>query len=231
MEASELELGSVFRFPSPNATEPNRVLFMDSDVVMYDAWWSHLGSWGMADLAEVKRGVWNYYVTFVSTVLEQAEYVRTEPLSSAEAALHRPDLPFAIGQNAASSWSSEQTTAAAGAWNASGGDAIAVAQVYLSPFGPQGGQRRAIRVQADNGSSFTTGELIRKAAVVQAPHIKDEGPTTGIGVYRAGLRRGIPSYYLWGAESAGHQHAREYFDSFGRGHGVKQQPESDGMST
>jgi hypothetical protein len=214
METSELELGSVFRLPSPSATEPNRVLLVDKDVVIYDAWWSHRGSWGMADPVEVQRGAWNYYVTLVSTMLEKAEYVRTEPLSPAEVALHRPDLPFAIGQNAAASWSSDQTTAAAQAWKTSDGDVvIAVAQVYLSPFGPQGGHKRAVRVQAENGTSFTTGELIRKAAVVQAPHIKDERPAAGVGVYRSGLIRGIPSYYLWGAESRLHQHVREYFES------------------
>ena len=207
-----LELGSVFRLPPPSPDSRHRVLLVDQDVVMSDAWWSHRGN-GLADLVEVQRGARNYYVTLVSTVLEKAEYLWTQPLSLAGLALHRPDLPFAIGQNASASWSPDETTAAAQAWNASDGEVvIAVAQVYLSPFGSQGGHKRAVRVRAENGSSFTTGELIRKAAVVQAPHIKNERPTAGVGVYRSGLIRGIPSYYVWGAESRLHQYVREFFE-------------------
>jgi hypothetical protein len=213
MDASDLELGSVFRFPAPNATEPNRVLFVDDHVVMYDAWWPHLASWGMADLAYVRRGTWNYYATLVSTVLDKAVYVRKEPMSPTEVMLHRPDLPFAIGQNGAGSWSSDPTTATPEAPNGHGTDVvIAVAQVYLTPFGPNGGTKSPVAVDADNGSAFTVDELMRKAAAIQTPHIKDERPTSGVGLYRAGLKRGIPSYYLWGAVSRLHHDAREYFD-------------------
>jgi hypothetical protein len=180
MEASELRPGSVFAFPSPNATEPHRALLVNQDVVMYDAWQPHLGSWGMADPARVRRGTWSYYVTLASTALEKARYLRSEPLSPQEEALHRPDLPFAIGQDTAASWRSDRTSAPETAPNASADDVvIAVAQVYLSPFGPRGGHLRAARVQAANGSSLTVDELIRKAAAVQAAHNKDDQPTAG----------------------------------------------------
>src|SRR6516164_7651721 len=105
MDASELELGSVFRLLPPSITEPNRVLLVDNDVVMYDTWRSHLGNWAVADPAGAQRGAWTYYVTLVATVLEKATFVRMEPLSPTEVALHRPDLPFAIGQDSTASWS------------------------------------------------------------------------------------------------------------------------------
>jgi hypothetical protein len=200
VEASELELGSVFIFS--DEPEPSRVLFVNHDVVMYDAWWSHRSDWGMADISKVRRGAWSYYITERSIVLERAAYVRTEPLSAKEAAIHRPDLPFAIGQGFAASWSSVRTEAE----DAFADNVVAVARVYLTPYGPKGGDKRSVLVEADNGSSFTIAELMRKAFAAQAPYVGDEMPTAGVGVYRLGLRRGVPSYYLWGAESRLHQH-------------------------
>jgi len=45
MDASEIRLGAVFRFPHDD--RPNRVILRDDDVVMYDVWWptSLHGDW------------------------------------------------------------------------------------------------------------------------------------------------------------------------------------------
>ena len=60
------------------------MLVYDSGVVMYDAWWPHLGNWGLADLGEVKKRRVNYYVATASTVAEKATFIRSEPLTEAE---------------------------------------------------------------------------------------------------------------------------------------------------
>ncbi|MFJ8582814.1 hypothetical protein [Micromonospora sp. NPDC093277] len=173
------------------------MLLRDSDVVMYDAWWPHLEAWGLADLAAIKR----HYVTSVSAVEEKATHLRTVPLTADEMAVHRPDLPFAAVQDVAMTWSSGDTGRVTDARAE-----LSASQVYLLPFGPGGGTKAGVRVAADNGNAFTVGELFRKAQAVQARHLGDVLPGAGAGIYRSGLQRGLPAYYLWGAVSRLHEH-------------------------
>lgn len=207
MEADGVESGTVFTWPHDD--RPNRVLIRDTDVVMYDAWWPHLENWGLADLRQTRRQRVAYYVTTITGLLGKAEYLRTEPLTDDEAALHRPDLPFAPIQSAAMAWSADGPEPAADATGRPGaverpaspaGVALNIPEVYLYPFGPNGGQKAGVRVKAA-GQGFTFTELLEEAAAAQAPWIKNPVPTQGIGIYRSGLHRGIPAYYLWGSRS------------------------------
>ena len=98
------------------------------------------------------------------------------------------------------------TVSTPGCLDAGEGATFNATEVVLYPFGPNGGQSAGVRVKADNGIAFTTGELLSKAAAVQAPCIGDVMPTRGVGIYRSGLHRGIPSYYLWGSEGRLNSH-------------------------
>lgn len=198
MDGSTIKPGAVFRFPHDD--RPNRILLHDGDVVMYDVWWPHQNGWGMADLAAVARKRFAYYVTTAATLLEKATLLRSDPLTDDERAVHRPDLPFAAVQDAALTWSSDP----GGRLNGRRPD-LAASPIYLSPFGPGGGTKKAQRVVADNGSSFSAEELFGKAQAVQAPHLGDESPVTGVGIYRSGLQRGLPEFYLWGSVSRLHE--------------------------
>jgi hypothetical protein len=204
--------GAVFRWPHDD--RPARVLMCDDDVVMYDSWWPHLGTWGLADLTEVRRQHINYYSTFTSALLEKATHLRSEPLTDNELAIHRPDLPFGIGRCEGLAWPAVAKAAtaaeaaellrAAGCVTAGADPALPVAAVYLCPFGPKGGHKPAVRVTADDGNGFGQAELIWKAATLQARHAGDEIPTEGVGIYRTGLQRGLATYNLWGYESRLH---------------------------
>jgi hypothetical protein len=199
VDESKIEPGAVFQFPHDD--RPNRVLLHDDDVVMYDAWWPHLGRWGLGDLNAIKRQRISYYVTTVSTLLEKATHLRSDPLSADEQTVHRPDLPFIAAQDMAITWAGN-----------SGGltetrSKLKASAVYLLPFGPGGGTKAGVRVTADNGSSFTAEELFGKAQAAQAQHLSDAIPVTGVGIYRSGLQRGLPAFYLWGAVSRVHEHA------------------------
>lgn len=196
MEESKIEPGAVFRFPHDD--RPNRVLVHDDGVVMYDTWWPHLGRWGLADLDAVKRQRVSYYVITVSTLLEKATYLRSAPLSADERSVHRPDLPFTAVQDAGSTW------AGTAGWPAGARSRLEASTIHLLPFGPGGGTKAGVRVTADNGSSFTAEELFGKAQAAQAKHLGDAVPVTGVGIYRYGLLRGLPAFYLWGAVSRLH---------------------------
>lgn len=225
MDHRRVELGAVYRWPHDDTCllraghDDNdhlmRVLMYDDNVAMYDAWWPHLGNWGLANLQQVKRQRIAYYVATVGTVLEKAAYVRTEPLSGDEVTLHRPDLPLSFAQCTALSWPAEvpgsaaQMAArvrAAGCRDARDGATLSASAIYLFPFGPKGGERTGVRVRADNKAAFTAEEILWKAAVVQAPLIRDEVAVHGVGIYRDGLLRGIPGFYLWGAVSKLHSY-------------------------
>jgi hypothetical protein len=200
-------VGTVFEFDHDE--RPKRVLMHDAEVVMYDGWRPHLDSWSLGDLRAVRRKGIHYYVTTVDVVIEKARYLRADPLTTDEVDLHRPDLPFAIAQCPSLSWSAETNeavTTMAERWAASLGlDAskalLKAPEIYLYPFGPGGGEKTGIRVEAENGSAFTIPELLQKAAAIQAPWASSPPHVQGVGIYRAGLNRGIPAYYLWGSES------------------------------
>lgn len=72
----------MFQFPHDH--RPNQVLLHDDDFVMYDVWWLHLDRWGLAGLDAIKRQHIRYYVTIVSTLLEKATHLRSDPLSADE---------------------------------------------------------------------------------------------------------------------------------------------------
>ncbi|GAA2350257.1 hypothetical protein GCM10010170_039680 [Dactylosporangium salmoneum] len=197
VDESQLEPGAVFRFPHDE--RPLRVLVRDADAVMYDCWWPHLDGWALADLEATKRQRISYYVTTVPTVVDKGIYLRSDPLSDDERALHRPDLPFTAVQDPDQHWSASAVTPV------QGGSRLLVTALYLFPFGPAGGTKPGLRVAADNGSFITTNELLRKAHAVQTKHLSTATTVDGVGIYRSGLQRGLPAFYLWGAESRLHQ--------------------------
>jgi len=204
MTSSWVEEGAVFRWTHLGDARPMRMLVPDGDVVMYDAWWPHLKGWGLGDVVQTKRKNVSYYVVPSRVVLEKGEYLRSEPLSREERDLHRPDLPFCAVRSTTTSWPS--ATEDLGPWLETSPAAqeaesttLACPEVYLIPYGPNGGNRRGARIAADDGAVFTARELLSKAAVLQAPLVREA--SEGIGLYRSGLYSGgVPSYYLWGSQ-------------------------------
>ncbi|HTX97476.1 MAG TPA: hypothetical protein VME67_23160 [Mycobacterium sp.] len=75
---------------------------------------AHQPAWGLADLEAIKRKRIVYYVTKMSTLVAKATYLRSDPLSDNELAVHRPDLPFAPVRDSAISWSSDHVGALVG---------------------------------------------------------------------------------------------------------------------
>lgn len=186
----------MFRFPHDH--RPNRVLLHDTDAVMYDAWWPHLDNWGLADLRAIKSRRINYYVTTVATVLAKAVCLRLDSLSAEERSLHRPDLPFVALHDTTLAWTESARRFATDE------PPLHASHIYLLPFGPDGGTKAGRRVEADNGSYFTSAELFRKAQAIQTEHVSRVMPTAGVGIYRSGLWRGLPTFYLWGSVSRLH---------------------------
>lgn len=206
MHSHPLELGAVFQ---PDWDErPIRVLAFDDREVMYDVWWPHKNAWGLANF----RGTTTYYRIPTPFLLERGRYVRTDSYTTSEAQLHRPDLPLSFGRCAALNWSEDRpsTIAELAEQLITGGCAntrqtsknlLAVPVVYLCPFGPKGGSKPGTLIHAKDGEAFTAAELLWHAWDLQAPHLREPLLTQGVGLYRSGVQRQKPSYYIWGARS------------------------------
>jgi hypothetical protein len=199
----DLGVGLVFQtdWTSPG---PYRILAFDEFEVLYDAWWSHLGAWGLRNL----RGTAHYYRVTTQLVLEHAQALRVDPLSELELPVHRPDLPLRLLRFKDLEWnaapiSSNQdfsawlSTAAPDLAPPNSDVALDIPVVALAPYGPKGGTKRPIVITAENGRNFSSLELLWRAANIQAPISSQL--RHGVGIYRLGCASARPTFYLWGA--------------------------------
>jgi hypothetical protein len=197
MTPPRIALGAVYDVLwSPNSV---RVVAFDRDIVMYDTWWPHKGAWAMARL----RGTFTYYRVWRDYFEAHSRYVRADPLTEQERQVHRPDLPFAFAQRPSLSWYEPWNEPHVPAAPSSPyvKPSLEAAAIFLSPFGPRDSPKPAVLVHAENGRSFGEAELLGLAKAAQDPLIGDMRLTSGVGIYRSGIKNRIPSYYLWGALS------------------------------
>lgn len=172
---------------------------------MYDCWWPHVPSWGIDSL---NRTVF-YYRLPISMLLGKVRYLRTEEYSDAELAIHRPDLPFAFAKSASLEWPMSRPSVIDDLPNglipSAGIDCrrpstLDTPKIYLSPFGPKGSSKPGVLVEAENGKCFTVEEMFLRAAQLQSQYLRETKVTSGAGIYRLGIQRKLPSYYIWGGE-------------------------------
>lgn len=172
---------------------PVRVVALDADVVMYDAWWPHKNAWGMSNLL----GSFSYYRLKRRYFEAHTRYLRSESLTEQELKVHRPELPFAFAQCNDLSWYETWSSINV----ASNGQILATPAIYIAPFGPRDSSKPSVLVQSENGEFFTEKELLALAKEIQSPYLGEKRLTNGVGIYRSGIKKRIPSYYLWGARS------------------------------
>lgn len=67
-------------------------------------------------------------------------------------------------------------------------------KLVLIPFGKKGGLQKGVIVEADNQRYFNYAELVLRAKEIQEK-INNE-VSKGIGIYRIGFEKAIPSYYI-----------------------------------
>ncbi len=192
MKPSSLALGAVFN--AQWSPEPVRVVAFDESVVMYDTWWPHKHSWAMSKLL----GSFTYYRLPRTYFESHATYLRTDLYSQQEQAVHRPDLPFQFAQRSQLSWYDPWPDHSSATVQ---GPVLRTAAVLLEPFGPRDSAKPAVLVHAQNGESFTEDEILSYARALQTPHLGPERLTSGVGVYRSGIKKRLPSYYIWGSKS------------------------------
>ena len=202
MKTPPIELGAVFQ--TDWSENPIRVIAFDSSVVMYDAWWPHKAAWGMEKLI----GKFSYYRLPLALLLQKSKYLRTDKYTDQETTVHRPDLPFAFAQCDLLDWYAQRPKSIGQLEQMLSRPSplgtelrLKVPAIYLSPFGPKDSSKPAVLIHAKDGESFTEAEVLWHAWQLQAPHLGERHLTNGVGVYRSGIQKRIPSYYIWGFKS------------------------------
>ncbi len=181
---------------------PIRILMVDDQEVFYDVWWEHTQNWGMA-----KKGRCIYYRVSLAFAQANTVFLRNDPLSESEIAWHQPDLPMRVGCTNSWLWSnrgydtlSEFRTALIESYGAMlegfEEQIVNTPKVTLIPIGPSGGFKTSATVEALNGVSFSQLELLWHAHLAQKKYVSTH--RDGVGIYRSGIDRRLPSYYLAG---------------------------------
>ena len=201
MDINAIKLGAVLKTDWDD--RQFRVLAFDDVEVLYDCWWPHRKVWGLSKLS----GNATYYRIPTALLCAHATRLRIDPMTQEEIAFHRPDLPLRLCRFPNLHWTkvrypSIDSYASAikksSPRNRVDGKrvALAIPEVILKPFGPKGSAKRGTVIEARNDKGFCALELLWRAHNLQAPYVKDW--EKGVGIYRSGFERGIPSYYLWG---------------------------------
>jgi hypothetical protein len=199
VDHSELILGGVYNvtLPSPNLV---RVIGQETDLVLYDHFVSVWGKWSIADF--LKRSN-SYYRTNKSIFQKNATLLRVEPLTKKEIDILRPDLPYRMFHSQTLDWSKLLSDEPFNLINVLTTEKLnpmevilPIQKVAIYPFGSKGRVTsiKPIVYEASNEMGFTYLELLRNALSAQRPHSRVDG-RKGIGVYRAGHFKSIPSYF------------------------------------
>jgi hypothetical protein len=207
-----MELGEVRKysyemmFPKPGGSEFRRIehliriIGIDEIEVYYEVWLDHKNSWNLKGLMNAA-----YYRIAIEVLDKNSEYVRSEVLTNRERKLHRPDLAHRCCRTKFWNWSTEtyssldiftqslnKTELNIDEFNSQ--KQIETARIVLLPSGPKGGTKPPVIVSASNGEYFSNIELLWYAHNIQA---KWKTPKSdGVGLYRSGLSKGLPMYYL-----------------------------------
>lgn len=182
-----------------------RIVVFDEKLVFFDTWDDASSSW---DMQLLERTAW-YMGLPVPIFFQGASFVRTEPLSSEELRVHRPDLPLRLAQSQSMEWpmgvpdSLDDFVVQIG--NVQEAEnfretVMNAASIYLCAFGAKGGMKPPVLITAINGKAFSTQEVLWRAAQLQAASSGTTSAVEGVGIYRAGIVKKLPAYYLWGAK-------------------------------
>lgn len=191
MTTDKLKIGEIY------ITEwderPFRVLGYDDIEVFYDCLWPHDNSWTFS--GNLKKKCY-FYRTWTSLFINKSKPIDFLPITEEEKKVFRPDLPIRVCRSKKYSWNNFNVSTfdefLKQAENFS--DTIQTDKLVLIPYGNKGGLKKGTIVTAFNSKYFEASELIWKAKELQ--ETVNNQISNGIGIYRLGFEKGLPSYYI-----------------------------------
>lgn len=194
---SDLKLGGIYITKWDK--RPFRIIGIDEIEVFYDCLWPHNNSWSFSGKFNERCSFYRLPRQLFTENSTLRDFIN---FTEEEKHFFRPDLLMRIARLKIVSWNQfKQSNYREFRFflNATIGQDIpeqtlTTDSIYVYPFGPKGGARRSKKLVADNKKYFTIPELIWKCKSIQEtvnPNI-----SKGVGVYRSGIERGIPLYYI-----------------------------------
>jgi hypothetical protein len=157
------------------------------------------------DETRVKTGRFSRFS--LSNFERGATKIGYEAYSDERLATLRPDLPMRLCRIKSMSWGHDafeteeslqlylKEEINPSIW----GKKLEISQLYLEGYNKNGLPQKPILLEASNGEYFTVRELFYQANIIQANIKVNKGfLSDGVGLYRSGIKNGIPSYYIWG---------------------------------
>jgi hypothetical protein len=195
VEKSALQLGGLYQ--THNDERPYRIIGLDAIEVFYDCLWRE-GLWTFS--GNFKKKVFFYRMSN-ATFFNFSKKIGILPLSSEELSAFRPDLPMRLGRTKMLSWNNIEDTTQSDFESSLENlcpeliaQSLRTNKIVLLPFGRKGGLKKGTIIQADNGSFIPIHELLWKAGQLQ--EAVNNQDSIGVGLYRLGFEKGIPSYYI-----------------------------------
>lgn len=191
-----LKLGGIYKIKWDE--RPFRVIGFDEIEVFYDVQffediWSFSGNF--------KQKCY-FYRTFAYSFISNSKAIGFEPLNEQEHNIYRPDLPLRVCRSKEINWNKMDILTFDDIFNTIEklsdksfcNDKIQTNKIVLIPHGNKGGLKKGTIIHSNNEKYFEASELIWKAKELQEAVNKQI--SKGIGIYRLGYEKGLPSYYI-----------------------------------
>lgn len=191
------------KHPTMRVCGQYRVLAVDKFEVFFDGIYYSDNSY-LFDLERNLRGSLGFSRMNRNFFEKCSKKIGEAPLSEKAKSILRIDLPIRVGRLKNLSWDDNcfrEKDAYSRYFNEAtllkwGCREIEASQIFLEPITDRKMPKRAVKIEADNGLCFNVKELIWKASQIRNDVVN--GPSEGIGLYRSGVKNGIPVYYIWG---------------------------------
>jgi len=199
MMTTKLELGGIYKTEWDE--RPFRLIGFDDIEVFYDCLWPHDNTWSFSGNLKKKC-----YIYRISSNFFAINSILTDilPLTEEEFKAFRPDLPLRLLRTKKLRWNNFDSANYDEFLSLTDdifdnnflSQKLQVAKIVLLPYGNKGGLKKGSVISADNSVNFSCVELIWKAKEVQ--EAVNSRISDGIGIYRIGFEKGLPSYYIGG---------------------------------
>jgi hypothetical protein len=178
---------------------PLRVIGCNETEIHYDCWWPELKSWSFSG---TRKSRVSFYRTSVQAFMEGAQLLEERPFSQSEWNCFRPDLPLHAFRNPRLFWKDipNDSIASFQSWCDAQPDLSSTATPLIASdlvfcaLLKNGNPSKGMHINAPQNAL----RLLWHAAQI---HQQWGGASlSGIGLYRLGYERGIPSYYIGGSQ-------------------------------